>query len=59
MPADVLPAYQLMKAFEIEGAARQALDMTVDYVKTRKQYGVPVGGFQAVQHSLSECLSAD
>ena len=31
--------------------------MTVDYVKDRKQFGVPVGVFQAVQHHCANMLT--
>ena len=30
--------------------------MTLDYVKERKQFGVPVGSFQAVSHKCAEML---
>jgi hypothetical protein len=42
-------------SFEIVGAMQSALDMTVDYVKTRKQFGRALGTFQTIQHRLSEC----
>ena len=32
------------------GIASTVLDMTVAYLKTRKQFGVPIGTFQALQH---------
>ncbi len=32
------------------------LDLTVEYVKTRTQFGVPVGSFQAVKHHLADAL---
>jgi alkylation response protein AidB-like acyl-CoA dehydrogenase len=41
---------------ELVGVAQRALDMTVEYVKERKQFGVPVGSFQAVQHKAAEML---
>ncbi|ADP79334.1 acyl-CoA dehydrogenase family protein [Pseudofrankia inefficax] len=37
------------------GLAARMLTITVDYVKTRHQFGVPVGSFQAVKHA---CASA-
>lgn len=45
---------RLAKCFEICGAAQRALEMTIEHVKTRRQYDVPVGGFQAVQHKLAD-----
>jgi alkylation response protein AidB-like acyl-CoA dehydrogenase len=32
------------------GAASQAFDDTLDYLKTRKQFGVTLGSFQALSH---------
>jgi alkylation response protein AidB-like acyl-CoA dehydrogenase len=32
------------------GIARTVLEMTVSYLKVRKQFGVPIGSFQALQH---------
>jgi alkylation response protein AidB-like acyl-CoA dehydrogenase len=41
---------------ELTGVCQRALDMTVAYVKDRKQFGVPVGSFQAVQHRAAQML---
>jgi alkylation response protein AidB-like acyl-CoA dehydrogenase len=41
---------------ELVGVCQRALDMTVDYVKERKQFGVPVGAFQAVGHRCAQML---
>jgi alkylation response protein AidB-like acyl-CoA dehydrogenase len=41
---------------ELTGVSQRALDMTVAYVKERKQFGVPVGSFQAVQHRAAQML---
>jgi len=35
------------------GVAKKLLEMTVDYVRERKQFGKPVGSFQAVKHKLA------
>ena len=43
-------------AAELVGVSQRALDMTLDYVKERKQFGVPVGSFQAVQHKAAQML---
>jgi alkylation response protein AidB-like acyl-CoA dehydrogenase len=43
-------------AAEVVGVCQRALDMTVAYVKDRKQFGVPVGSFQAVAHRCAQML---
>ena len=43
-------------AAEVVGVCQRALDMTLDYVKDRKQFGVPVGSFQAVSHRCAQML---
>jgi alkylation response protein AidB-like acyl-CoA dehydrogenase len=41
---------------ELVGVCDRALKMTVEYVKERKQFGVPVGGYQAVSHRCAQML---
>ena len=41
---------------ELVGVMQRSLDMSVEYVKDRKQFGVPVGTFQAVQHKAAQML---
>ncbi|QES48788.1 acyl-CoA dehydrogenase [Streptomyces venezuelae] len=41
-------------AAEAAGAAGQALDRTVEYVRQREQFGRAVGSFQAVKHRLAD-----
>jgi alkylation response protein AidB-like acyl-CoA dehydrogenase len=43
-------------AAELLGVCQRALEMTLDYVKERRQFGVPVGSFQAVSHRCAEML---
>ncbi len=43
-------------AAEVVGLCQRALDMTLAYVKDRKQFGVPVGSFQAVSHRCAQML---
>jgi len=39
------------------GAAERTLEMTVDYAKTRVQFGRPIGTFQAVAHRCADMRS--
>jgi alkylation response protein AidB-like acyl-CoA dehydrogenase len=43
---------------DLVGTMRGVLELTVAYARERRQYGVPIGSFQAVQHLLAEahCL---
>lgn len=44
----------LATAAQLVGLGRRMLDITVDYVKERKQFGVPIGSQQAVKHQLAD-----
>jgi alkylation response protein AidB-like acyl-CoA dehydrogenase len=48
--------WRLALAAQALGAMRAAFDLTLDYVKRRRQFGRPIGSFQALQHRLSECF---
>jgi alkylation response protein AidB-like acyl-CoA dehydrogenase len=39
---------------ELVGGMQRVLDLAVEYAKTRKQFGKPIGEFQAVQHQLAD-----
>jgi alkylation response protein AidB-like acyl-CoA dehydrogenase len=41
-------------AAEMVGGMQRTLDITVEYAKTRKQFGKPIGIFQAVQHQCAD-----
>ncbi len=43
-------------AAEVVGVCQRALDMTLEYVKDRRQFGVAVGSFQAVSHRCAQML---
>ncbi|MGI8714548.1 MAG: acyl-CoA dehydrogenase family protein [Solirubrobacteraceae bacterium] len=43
-------------AAEVVGVCQRSLEMTLDYVKDRKQFGVAVGSFQAVAHRCAQML---
>jgi alkylation response protein AidB-like acyl-CoA dehydrogenase len=45
-------------AAQLCGLSDRMLEMTADYVKERKQFGVPVGSFQAVKHHLANARVA-
>jgi alkylation response protein AidB-like acyl-CoA dehydrogenase len=53
-PAELRNAWRLGLTYEMLGAMRAALQLTVDHVKQRQQFKRPIGSFQAVQHRLSE-----
>ena len=38
------------------GLGQRMLDLTVAYVTERRQFGVPIGSFQAVKHHLADAL---
>jgi alkylation response protein AidB-like acyl-CoA dehydrogenase len=49
---------QVLAASMLLGLADRMLAMTVDYARSREQFGRPIAGFQAVQHRLAEMAVA-
>lgn len=43
-------------AGEQAGACRRVFEITVEYLKTRVQFGRPIGGFQAIKHMAADLL---
>lgn len=48
--------WRVLMAAQLVGLAQRALDLGVDYVKERHQFGRPIGAFQAVQHGLADLV---
>jgi alkylation response protein AidB-like acyl-CoA dehydrogenase len=46
----------ILLACEQIGGAERALEMSVDYARTRVQFGRAIGSFQAVKHALADML---
>ncbi len=45
-------------AAQLVGLTRRMLDLTVEYAADRRQFGVPIGSFQAVKHHLADARIA-
>ncbi len=43
-----------LSAADLVGTMRGAVELATDYAKERRQYGAPIGSFQAVQHLLAD-----
>ncbi len=51
--ARVRDAALVLLAADAFGGAAQLLDMSVEYAKTRQQFGVTIGSFQGLKHQLA------
>jgi alkylation response protein AidB-like acyl-CoA dehydrogenase len=55
---DVMLDGAILLAAQAVGGARAALDLAVDYAKTRQQFDKPLGAFQALAHYLADAATA-
>jgi len=60
-PGEAWPALEraldigaVLSAAELSGVAQEAFERTLEYLKERKQFGVPIGSFQALQHRAAQ-----
>ena len=49
-----LTDWRILRASALVGLGNGALALGIEYVQSRKQFDVPVGSFQAVQHQLAD-----
>src|SRR5216683_2087138 len=56
--AHAISVVQVALAVESAGAAARCLDLTVDYLKTRVQFGRALGTFQALRHRCADLAVA-
>ena len=54
--AKMLDLAAVALAAEQVGGAQRVLEMSVDYAKTRIQFGRPIGSFQAIKHKCADML---
>jgi|TARA_B110000196_G_C21085160_1_gene634574 alkylation response protein AidB-like acyl-CoA dehydrogenase len=50
----VLDAGRIVLAAEMLGGLQECFERTVEYLKVREQFGVPIGSFQALKHRAAE-----
>lgn len=53
---ELVRIYQLGLCARAYGAAREGFDLAVEYAKVRRQFGQPIGCYQAIQHKLANSL---
>ncbi len=50
----VLDAGRILLSAEMLGGIQECFERTVEYLKTREQFGVPIGSFQALKHRAAQ-----
>ena len=53
--ARALDVATVLTAAELLAVARVAFTMTLEHLRTRKQFGAPIGSFQALRHRAVDC----
>ena len=48
----------VLAAAQAAGGSKAAFEMTVEYAKTREQFGKPIGAFQSISHYLADAATA-
>lgn len=50
----VLDTGRILLAAEMLGGIQECFERTIEYLKTREQFGVPIGSFQALKHRAAQ-----
>jgi len=50
----VLDTGRILLSAEMLGGIQECFERTIEYLKTREQFGVPIGSFQALKHRAAE-----
>jgi hypothetical protein len=56
--APILHEARILKAAELAGLAAFVVELTTEYLKSREQFGKPIGSFQALQHMIADMYLA-
>ena len=54
---NVIADISLLACAEMVGLSQLLFHDTIEFVKERKQFGVSIGSFQAIQHNLADCFA--
>ncbi|MEY4668482.1 MAG: hypothetical protein RL518_1181 [Pseudomonadota bacterium] len=54
----ILDALSILKASEVYGVTSRVVEMSAEYLKTREQFGVPIGAFQALQQRIADAYAS-
>lgn len=54
---EVLDCARILLAAEMLGSIEALFETTIDYLKTRTQFGVPIGSFQALKHRAAQMFA--